>query len=305
MALAMLFALCRPMSAQTNDIDWDAVMNTAQQWAQDNLDTNVLQVLQNVDRDKVEDFLKNCHDHLSGDYVLDLSQLEGAADAVLPLLDAHEETEPYAAWLRSRLDYFSVVDQMQAAMPKLPPGTNATVPLNPGFKIERQIWNQQVVSRPWPHAAIEIVPKLKPIFAAQGVPDELVWLAEVESDFDARARSPAGAVGMFQLMPDTAKTYGLSLWPFDERKQPELSAQTAAKYLRQLYGRFKDWRLAVAAYNCGEQTILKALRRYRATSYERIATHLPAETQMYVPKVEATIWHREGRELERLKPPTR
>jgi membrane-bound lytic murein transglycosylase D len=95
----------------------------------------------------------------------------------------------------------------------------------------------------------------------------------------------------------------LSLWPRDQRRQPEVAALAAAKYLRGLHDQFGDWRLAVAAYNCGEGTVQKALSRYHAKSYERIAPHLPAETQMYVPKVEATILHREGQELEKLKLP--
>jgi membrane-bound lytic murein transglycosylase D len=133
------------------------------------------------------------------------------------------------------------------------------------------------------------------------VPAQLVWLAEVESGFDGRARSPAGAVGVFQLMPDTARHFGLSLWPRDQRRQPEMAAQAAAKYLHELYHQFGDWRLAVAAYNCGPETVQKSLKRHHAKSYEHIAAHLPAETQMYVPKVEATILHREGVELEQLK----
>jgi len=108
---------------------------------------------------------------------------------------------------------------------------------------------------------------------------------------------------MFQLMPATAKQYGLSLWPFDERKQPEPAAHAAAKLLRKLYGQFGDWRLAVAAYNCGEGRVAKTMARYGAKSYEGIATHLPAETQMYVPKVEATVALREGVNLEKLKSP--
>ncbi len=135
------------------------------------------------------------------------------------------------------------------------------------------------------------------------MPAELVWLAEVESGFDARARSPAGAVGMFQLMPATAKQFGLSLWPRDQRRQPDLAARAAAKQLRELHQQFGDWRLAVAAYNCGAGAVQRALERHQAKSYERISTHLPAETQMYVPKVEATILHREGLELEKLKAP--
>jgi len=102
-------------------------------------------------------------------------------------------------------------------------------------------------------------------------------------------------------MPATAKNLGLSLFPFDQRKQPETEARAAAKYLRRLHTQFGDWRLAVAAYNCGEGTVGKLLKRHHATSYEGIATYLPAETQMYVPKVEATVAHREGAALEKLK----
>ena len=102
-------------------------------------------------------------------------------------------------------------------------------------------------------------------------------------------------------MPATAKSYGLSLWPFDERKQVEPAAQAAAQHLRRLYKIFGDWRLTVAAYNCGEGTVQRALQRYQTKSYASIATHLPAETQMYVPKVEATILKREGVVLQKLK----
>jgi membrane-bound lytic murein transglycosylase D len=82
--------------------------------------------------------------------------------------------------------------------------------------------------------AKEYVPELKPIFAAQKIPPELVWVAEVESSFDRRAESPAGAAGLFQLMPATAKRFGLSLWPRDQRFQPEPSATASAQYLKYL-----------------------------------------------------------------------
>ena len=108
---------------------------------------------------------------------------------------------------------------------------------------------------------------------------------------------------MYQLMPATAKDLGLSLFPFDERKQWEPTTHAAAKYLHRLHDQFDDWRLAVAAYNSGPGTVSRLLKRYSTTSYEGIAQHLPAETQMYVPKVEATILRREGLELEKLKAP--
>ena len=89
----------------------------------------------------------------------------------------------------------------------------------------------------------------------------------------------------------------------DEREDPEQSAHAAAKHLNHLYTRFKDWRLAIAGYNAGEGTVQNLLKRYNARSFDAIATHLPAETQMYVPKVEATVLRREGLRLAQLGQP--
>ena len=306
-ALAILIAAGGLAPAQTNDADIGDMLDAAQQWAQDNLDENVLAALQNVDRSKVEDFLRNFQIYLQGDHVLDFTQLKDAANTILPLLDAHEETQPYAAWLRTRLDYFDAADELKQLTPPAPkpePGQPLPPPPNPPFKTEQEIWIKKISPRPWPKGAAQIVPALKSDFASEGVPAELVWLAEVESDFDARARSPAGAVGMFQLMPETAKQYGLSLWPFDQRRQTEPAARAAAQYLSQLYAQFNDWRLTVAAYNSGAGAVEKLLKRYQTRSFERIASHLPAETQMYVPKVAATILKREGLELEKLPKPS-
>ncbi len=144
---------------------------------------------------------------------------------------------------------------------------------------------------------------MKPIFAAQKVPPQLVWLAEVESSFDPRARSPVGAAGLYQLMPGTAKSLGLSLRPSDQRQQPDKSALAAAKYLRYLYDRFKDWPLALAAYNAGEGRIRSLLEQHKARTFDQIAIHLPVETQMYVPKLEATLRRREGVDLSQLPAP--
>jgi membrane-bound lytic murein transglycosylase D len=305
LVIALLLVLCRPAAAQTNDLDLDAAMDSVQHFAQENLDPDVLNALQNVDRQAVEDFLKHYQDYLNGEYVLDVAQLKAAANAVLPLLDAHEETQPYAAWLRARLDYFDAAEELKPVTPapQPEPGKPALPPPNPTFAAEREIWIKKVAPRPWPKGAVEFVPKLKAIFAADHVPPELVWLAEVESGFDLRARSPAGAVGLFQLMPATAKAQGLSLWPRDERRQPAAAALGAAKYLRELHEKFGDWRLAVAAYNCGAGTVQRLLARRHAKTYAAIAPRLPAETQMYVPKVEATILHREGHALENLATP--
>ncbi len=305
-AILIWLAIAQLARSQTNEpaLDVGDLLDSAQQWAQDNLDSDVLQALQSVDREQVEDFLNHCQDYLKGDYVLDVARLKEAAGIVLPLLEAHAETRPYAAWLRERMDYFDAAAELKAVTPPPRPETPTNPPAapNPSFAAEREIWIKKVAPRPLSSGAEQLIPQLKAIFVEEHVPPALVWVAEVESGLDASARSPAGALGLFQLMPATAKDLGLSLWPFDQRKQMEPSAHAAAKHLRQLHRQFGDWRLAVAAYNCGAGTVQKLLHRYKTGSYADIATHLPAETQMYVPKVEATILHREGLALEKLGP---
>jgi membrane-bound lytic murein transglycosylase D len=138
------------------------------------------------------------------------------------------------------------------------------------------------------------MPTLRAAFTAEGVPTELAWIAEAESTLNPSARSPAGAKGLFQLMPDTAKGLGLSTFLPDERTDPEKSAQAAARYLRTLYGEFGDWPLTLAAYNAGEGRVRRLLKQKNADSFADIAAALPTETRMYVPKVCATITVRTG-----------
>ncbi len=181
-----------------------------------------------------------------------------------------------------------------------PPAAPTVRQENPPPATVRTVWAHQFVARKQPVNAATLVPRLKPIFADEGVPTELVWLAEVESGFNARARSPVGAVGLYQLMPTTAKGLGLDTFPFDERKDPEKSGRAAAQLLRQLYQRFGDWRLALAAYNAGPTRVQNLLVSQGARTFDEIARKLPAETQLYVPKVEAAVYQREGVRLENL-----
>lgn len=290
---------------QELELDVGQVITAAQEWAENNLDEGVLRSLPEVDRDKVEKFLRQFQDQLQNDYVLDLATLNETAKFVLPLLDAYPETQPYAAWLRSRLDYFEVAEELrkQAPTPKPVPGQRPKPGRNPSSSVERKAWALKLGQSARPPAANALVPKLKSIFARERVPEQLVWVAEVESGFNARARSPAGAGGLFQLMPATAKELGLRRWPFDQRYQVEPSTQGAARYLKRLHTQFGDWRLALAAYNAGEGKVQGLLKRSATRSFDSIATALPAETQMFVPKVEATILRREGVSLAKLRPP--
>ena len=303
--LVLFLASSLVVGADDDTVTVPELIQGAQEWAQENLDTNVLNALPEADDPAMQRFFRELQRRYQGDYVVDLAALRQTAQTVLPLLESREETQPYAAWLKAQMDYLDVADEIRLTIP--PPNLETNQPPqpipNPPAEKEREIWVKKVSVSPWPAAAKEYVPELKPLFAAQRVPPELVWVAQVESSFDRRARSPAGAAGLFQLMPDTAKRFGLSLWPRDQRFQPEPSATTSAQYLKYLYDRFKDWRLALAAYNAGEGTVQKLLDRYKTSSYDAIAEHLPAETQMYVPRVEAVLLQREGAKLEQLSAP--
>ncbi len=291
--------------AQDDTVTLPDLIQGAQQWAQDNLDTNVLNALPTVDDPAAQQFFRDAQQRFQGDYVVNLAALRQAARTVLPLLESSEETQPYAAWLKARMDYLDVADEIQLTIP--PPAVETNQPPqpvpNPPAQRERELWVKKVSVSPWPALAKEYVPELKPMFTAQKIPPELVWVAEVESGFDRRALSPAGAAGLFQLMPATARRFGLSLWPRDQRYQAEPSATASAQYLKYLHDRFNDWRLALAAYNAGEGTVQKLLDRYKTDNYDAIAGHLPAETQMYVPRVEAVLLQREGANLEQLSVP--
>jgi len=298
-----MLAMTAPAQTKTNALD--GLLEAGEEFLRANLDDDVLQLFEQVDRDRIEHLFRDLQQRFDRKYVLDLPALKNTAQTVLPLLESHEETQPYAAWLKARLDYFTAAAELKRSV--VPPQPRPGEPLQPVPRpspaLQRKVWMKQIEKRPWPKAADRFVPRLKSIFVEQQVPPELVWVAEVESSFDRRARSPAGAVGLFQLMPHTAKSLGLSLWPWDERKQVEPSARAAAQYLRYLHGRFGDWRLVLAAYNAGEDRVRTLLQKQKARTFDAIATKLPAETQMYVPKVEATLLRREGVALTELKPP--
>ncbi|MFB6273719.1 MAG: transglycosylase SLT domain-containing protein [Salinibacter sp.] len=149
-------------------------------------------------------------------------------------------------------------------------------------------------------------PMIEHILAEEGVPRELKYLAMIESGLNPDARSWAGAVGMWQFMPSTARRYGLTInaW-VDERRDPEKSTRAAARYLSNLYAEFGDWHLALAAYNCGTACVKSALRQsdVENPSYWDIHEYLPHETQGYVPMFIAAARIMENPEAFGLKAP--
>ena len=117
------------------------------------------------------------------------------------------------------------------------------------------------------------------------LPLELKYLPVIESALDPKAKSHAGAVGLWQMMLATAKRYDLKINSLvDERQDPYKSTWAAARYLRDLYDIFDDWTLVIAAYNCGPNNVKKAITRAEGSrDYWTIYPYLPRETRGYVP----------------------
>lgn len=136
-------------------------------------------------------------------------------------------------------------------------------------------------------------PLFEKYLAAYGLPDELKYLAIIESALNPRAISRAGAGGLWQFMPATGRMYGLKQNAFiDERFDPEKATEAACKYLKSLYNFFgEDWELALAAYNCGPGTIQKAIRKAGGKrNFWAIYNLLPKETRAYVPIFTAIVY---------------
>jgi membrane-bound lytic murein transglycosylase D len=124
------------------------------------------------------------------------------------------------------------------------------------------------------------------VLKEEGVPQDLIYLAQAESAFQPQAVSKAGARGMWQFMAYSGRKYGLGKnWWVDERQDPEQATRAAARYLRALYDQFGDWYLAMAAYNSGAGTIERAVERTGYADFWELFHRnvLPKETQNYVP----------------------
>ncbi len=124
----------------------------------------------------------------------------------------------------------------------------------------------------------------------RGLPEDLIWVAMIESGFDPKIKSPAGAVGLWQFMRSTGEVYGLEVNRFhDLRKNPQVATRAALHHLRDLHQRFGSWDLAFAAYNMGYEQLLDRIDRYGTTDFNELARQraLPSETTAYVPKIVA------------------
>ncbi|MFB6249853.1 MAG: LysM peptidoglycan-binding domain-containing protein [Salinibacter sp.] len=195
-----------------------------------------------------------------------------------------------------RAQLFSSLNQVKDPLVKEAPPVKSTgvsdtkVPLTSNRLVNESISHLQNeeqghVNR-WLRRVQVYGPMIDHILAEEGVPKELKYLAMAESGLNPRARSWAGAVGMWQFMPSTGRRYGLSInaW-VDERRDPEKATRAAARHLRDLYEEFGDWHLAMAAFNCGAGCVRRAVRRADAKdpTYWDAYDYLPRETRGYIP----------------------
>ncbi|MDF2455539.1 MAG: mltD [Cytophagaceae bacterium] len=135
-------------------------------------------------------------------------------------------------------------------------------------------------------------PIFEQVFKQMNLPDELKYLAIVESGLNPRAMSRVGAAGLWQFMPATGREFGLYQDQYiDERLDPYLATIAAGKYLKQLYNTFDDWELGISSYNCGPGNVRRAIRRsgYK-NSFWGVYNNLPAETRGYLPQLVALTY---------------
>jgi len=145
----------------------------------------------------------------------------------------------------------------------------------------------------WLDRSARYIPIMKDIFREKNLPEDLVYVAMIESGFNPYAVSWAKAVGPWQFMPATGKLYGLRIdWWVDERKDPIKSTQAAAEHLKDLHNLFGSWPLALASYNAGAGKVQRAVLRTRSEDFWdlKASRYIRKETKNYVPKyMAATI----------------
>lgn len=211
-----------------------------------------------------------------------------------------EELEELDAQSPAAGFYFEFGEETRTEAPEIePPPTPVVtydIPIIKNKSVDKYILLFQTRLREhfekWLTRSGRYVPMMREILREHDLPQDLVYLALIESGFNPRAFSRARASGPWQFIRGTGKKYGLKInrW-IDERRDPVKSTHAAAKYLKDLYGMFGSWPLAMASYNAGEGRIRRALRKTRAKDFWELrkSRRIHRETRNYVPKFMAAI----------------
>ncbi len=233
------------------------------------------------DRAKLDRYIQNLAEEI---YTIDLESL-GAARSLddvrfdkSPLDDIREMTFPVDPRMKSK-----VQQELQMTTSQLPLVVNDTVLgyINYFANGKGRRTLEYALKRSGRYR-----PMIFRILAEEGVPAELIYLAQAESGFLPRAVSYKAAVGMWQFIKETGNNYGLAQGPWtDDRLDPERATRAAAKHLRDLYEELGDWHLALAAYNCGQGCVDRAVQKTAYADYWELRNRhaVPIETTNYVP----------------------
>jgi len=207
--------------------------------------------------------------------------------AVEPLIELAVDSARLV-WLQTPATLSEMVgDRMACIETTAPHQFNAAVLAYVRLFTERQRgYTQRVLEREQFY-----FPTFEKYLAQYNLPTDLKYLSVVESALIPTAKSPVGAVGLWQFMPPTASDLRLKRdeW-VDERMQPEKATEAACKHLRYLYGEFHDWELVLAAYNWGAGNMRRVMRKTGKKSFWDLYPHLPAETRNYVPTFTAIMY---------------
>lgn len=157
------------------------------------------------------------------------------------------------------------------------------------LKFYRDSPRGRAIAAIWARRSGRFAPAIQAELRRASLPSDLVWLSLIESGHDPGAASRAGAVGLWQFLPESGKLYGLTVdaW-VDERRDPVASTRAAIGFLSDLYQRLGNWELCMAAYNMGYAGLSRALTKYNTNSYwvlSRLESGVPWETALYVPKI--------------------
>ncbi len=210
-----------------------------------------------------------------------LAEEGGSGASLIDAAAAEDATDPWA-------EAFAESSRLRATIvsPPYPLVINGPVQ---AF-IERFTGSRREVVELWLNRSGRYLSMIRDVFRNQGLPEDLAFVAMIESGYNPLAVSRAGAKGMWQFMAGTARRYGLRVdqW-VDERLDPEKSTTAAAKYLRDLYHQFGSWALAKAAYNAGEVKVIRAIKAANSTDFWALARtrFLRQETREFVPAIHA------------------